>query len=88
MKSDSTFLQKSAAVFAILAWVSLGVQVLVGLMVLVMGGAPVQIGGIELPARVIGVLNFVAAAVYWFLFMFMSKMTRVILAVHARGAST
>lgn len=87
MASDSAFLSKGAAVFAVLAWVSLGIQVVVGLMVLVMGGSPVPVAGVELPARLIGVLNFIAAAVYWFLFMFMSKLTRVILAVHARGVN-
>ena len=84
VKDGTAFLSKGAAVFALLAWVSLVLQLVVGLVVLVMGGPPVPIGGAEVPARVIGVLNFVAAAIYWFLFMFISKLTRVLLEVHAQ----
>jgi hypothetical protein len=84
MKDAKGFLSTGAAVFAVLAWVSLGLQLAVGLTVLVMGGPPVPVGGAEIPARVIGVLNFVAAAIYWFLFMFISKLTRVLLEVHAQ----
>ena len=84
MMKSRKFLKTSATVFAVLAWVSLALQLAVGLTVLVMGGPPVPIGGAEVPARVIGVLNFVAAAIYWFLFMFISKLTRVLLEVHAQ----
>ncbi len=88
MKNGRAFLRKSATVFAVLAWVTLGIQVVVGLIVLVVGGPAVPIGGAEIPARVIGVLNFVAAAIYWFLFMFISTMTRVLLEVHSQVTKT
>jgi hypothetical protein len=78
------FLKTSATVFAVLAWVSLALQLVVGLAVLVMGGPPVPIGGAEIPARLIGILNFAAAAIYWFLFMFISHMTRALLDVHGK----
>jgi len=85
---EAGFLAKSANVFAVLAWVSLAIQLVVGLAVLIMGGPAVPIGGAEIPARLIGVLNFVAAAIYWFLFMFVSKMTRLLLDVHAQATRT
>ena len=84
MKDVRVFLGKSATVFTVLAWASLVIQALVGLTVLVLGGPPVSIGGAEIPARLVGALNFVAAAIYWFLFMFISKLTRVLLEVHAQ----
>ncbi|MBI1992597.1 MAG: hypothetical protein HYY59_01045 [Candidatus Omnitrophica bacterium] len=86
MKDGTAFLGRSATVFAVLAWVSLVIQVFVGLAVLIMGGPPVPIGGAEIPARLIGVLNFVAAAIYWFLFTFLSKTTRLLLDIHAQVA--
>ena len=85
MPPQDKFLAIAALVFKVLAWVSLGIQALVGVVVLVVGGPPVPIGEAEIPARVIGVLNFVAAGIYWFLFMFISKMTRVVLDLHARA---
>lgn len=88
MREGTTFLKRSATVFAVLAWLSLAIQVLVGLAVLIMGGPPVPVGGAEIPARLIGVLNFVAAAIYWFLFTFISKMTLVLLEVHAQATKT
>ena len=76
------FVRVGATVFMVLAWLSLVVQVLVGLFILVIGGEPVQMGGAEIPARAVGVLNFLAAAVYWFLFMFVSHVTRLLLELH------
>ena len=84
MSNTAGFLKTSVTVFTVLAWLSLGLQLLVGLAVLVLGGPPVAIGGAEIPARLVGVLNFVAAAIYWFLFMFISRATRALLDVHAK----
>ena len=87
MAQPQAFLGKSATVFKVLAWVSLIVQALVGLTVLVLGGPPVPIAGAEIPARLVGVLNFVAAAVYWFLFMYISKLTQLLLELHGRATN-
>jgi len=88
MMQSRKFLKTSATVFAVLAWVSLALQLVVGLIVLVMGGPPVAIGGAEIPARLIGVLNFAAAAIYWFLFMFISHATRALLDVHEKATGS
>ena len=84
MSHSAGFLRKSTTVFGVLAWVSLGLQIIVGLIVLIMGGPDVPIGGAMIPARLVGVLNFVAAAIYWFLFMFIRHATRALLDVHGK----
>jgi hypothetical protein len=84
MKS-SDFAGIGAKVFTVLAWVSLGVQLIVGLIVLVMGGPPVPIGGADIPARLIGILNVIAAAIYWFLFMFIASVTRLLVDLHRQS---
>jgi len=86
MKS-SRFAGIGATIFAVLAWVSLGVQLLVGLIVLIIGGPPVPIGGAEIPARVIGILNLLAAAIYWFLFMFIASLARLLVDLHRQSVN-
>jgi len=83
MAQQSTgFLHAGVVVFKVLAWVSLVLQVIVGLVVLVSGGEPVPIGGIEVPARLIGVLNCAAGAIYFFLLSLASHVIRVLLDIH------
>ena len=86
MKSAEAFLGKSATVFAVLAWLSFAVQVVVGLLMLVFGGEPVAMGGADVPARIASLIVFVGAALNWFLFMFLSKLTRLFVAIHAQTA--
>ena len=86
MKQPEGFLGKSATAFVILAWLSCAIQVVVGLGMLVVGGEPVVIGGADVPARVASLIVFVGAALNWFLFMFISKLTRLFLAIHAQTA--
>ena len=81
------FLRLSAVVFKVLAWLALGLQVIAGLILLIFGGEPVVVGGIggvELPARVVGILNFVAAAVYFFFFWLASCVIRLLLEIRAK----
>lgn len=85
-----SFLQLSVKVFKVLAWVALALQVATGLILLVTGGPGVPVGGVDIPARLVGVLNVFAALIYFFLFMFISNVTRLLLEVHAQlsgGAS-
>jgi hypothetical protein len=84
MKS-SQFARIGAAIFAVLAWLSLGVQLVVGVIVLIIGGPPVPLGGAEIPARLIGILNLFAAAIYWFLFMFIASVTRLLVDLHRQS---
>jgi hypothetical protein len=89
MSSAARVLKISVVVFKVLAWVALALQVVAGLILLIFGGEPVAIGGIggfELPARVVGVLNFVAAAVYFCSFWFLSAVVQVLLEVRAHAA--
>lgn len=77
------FLRVSATVFKILAWVALILQVVMGLILVIGGGVDVPIGGVSVPTRMVGVLNIVAAVVYWFLFMLVAAVIRLLLDLHA-----
>lgn len=71
------FLRVSVKVFKVLAWVSLVAQVVTGLILVVGGGEPVLIGGIDVPARVVGILNFVAAGMYFFTMWLVSNVLQL-----------
>jgi hypothetical protein len=77
------FLTTGATVFKVLAWVALIVQVLMGLLLLIIGGDPVLIGGVDVPARVVGLLNCIAAVVYFFMFTLVSVVIHLLLDLHA-----
>ena len=78
------FLRVSAVAFKVLAWVSLVLQIVTGVILLVVGGEPVLIGGISVPARVVGVLNFVVAGMYFFFLWFMANLIRLWLDIRER----
>ena len=84
MAQPYKFLRASVTVFKVLAWVTLAVQVVTGLILIVTGGDPVLISGLEVPARLVGVLNFVAAGVYFFSLWLMSALVRLLLDVRDR----
>ena len=88
MKDSGKFLGVSVKVFQVLAWVSLVIQVLVGLIVLVVGGEPVIIGGVDVPARLVGLLNCVAGVIYFFMLYLVSHVLRVLLDLHQRASRT
>ena len=79
MTQPYKFLQVSTVVFKVLAWIALVVQVLTGLVLVVRGGEPVLIAGTELPVRLVGLLNFLTAALYFFSFWLMSSVIRLLL---------
>ena len=84
MAQEKTFLNMSVKVFQVLAWVSLAIQVGAGLFVLVVGGDPVLIGGLDVPARLVGALNCVSGAIYFFMLMLVSHVIRVLLEIQQR----
>ncbi len=86
--SEYKFLHIGATVFKVLAWVALVLQVVMGLVLLVGGGPAVLIGGVDVPARVVGILNCIAAAVYFFLFTLASAVIRLLLDLHAHVTKT
>ena len=87
MGEASRFLRVSVTVFKVLAWISLIIQVALGILLLVSGGPAVPVGGFEVPARVVGVLNCLAGAIYFFLFMFAANLVRVLLDIRQRQGS-
>ena len=84
MPQAQQFLQLSVKVFKVLAWIALGFQVITGAILIVVGGEPVFIGGVELPARLVGVLNFVAAGMYFFSLWLMSSLIELLLDIRKR----
>ena len=84
MAQPYKFLQVSATIFKVLAFVALVVQVATGLILLVRGGEPVLIGGVELPVRFVGALNFVTAAMYFFSFWLMGSLIRLLLDIRGQ----
>ena len=84
MKKEYQFLSAGAVLFCVLAWVSLVLQVGIGVWLLVSGGAAVPIGGVEVPARVVGVLNCVAGAIYFFTLLLVANVLRLLLDLHQR----
>ena len=88
MKRPEGFLELGIVIFKVLAWVSLVVQVVVGIIVLVVGGEPVPIGGVDVPARLVGLLNCVAGAMYFFVLLLVARVIRVLLEIHKKGVGT
>ena len=71
------FLRVSVVVFKVLAWLALAVQSITGLMLIITGGEPVVVGGVDIPARVVGVLNFVAAGLYFYSMWLISSLVKL-----------
>jgi len=88
MSPSSRFLRIGARVFMILAWVSLVVQVGVGVFILVVGGEPILFGGLDVPARLVGLLNCIGGAIYFFLMLLISHVLRVLLDIQQRLGKT
>jgi hypothetical protein len=84
MAQPYQFVRVSVTVFKVLACLSAAVQIVTGLILIVNGGDPVLIGGVEVPARLVGTLNFVAAAVYFFSLWLMSSVLKLLLDIRGR----
>ena len=79
MSQPYPFLRASVKIFRVLAWVALGIPVVTGVILIVVGGEPVLWGGIDLPARVVGLLNVVAGALYFFSMWLVSDLLQLLL---------
>jgi hypothetical protein len=75
-------LKTGVVAFKVLAWVALGLQSLLGLAVVVIGGDPVFIGTVEMPARFVGLINCLGAPIYFFMFMIVSAGLQLLLDLH------
>ena len=90
MVKSYKFLRVSAKVFKVLAWVALAIQVVTGLILIIGGGEPVVIQGINVPARAVGVLSFVAGGMYFFSLWLMSGLIQLLLDIreHQSGGQS
>ena len=86
MARSYKFLRVSTTVFKVLAWVAVAFQVVTGMILIIQGGEPVAIGNLELPVRVVGLLNFVAAGLYFFSFWLMKSVIQLSLDIRERQA--
>jgi len=84
MAKSYRFLRVSAMAFKVLAWLTLVFQAITGVILLLGGGESIFIGGLELPARAVGIVNFVAAGVYFFSFWLMGSLIRLLLEIRER----
>ena len=83
--SGERLVRSSVTVFRVLAWVSLVLQVVVGMILLIGGGPAVEIGGVEIPARLVGVLNCLAGGIYFYLLLLASAVMGLLLDLRSRG---
>ena len=86
MAQSYKFLRVSTVILKTLAWVAVAFQVVTGLILIIQGGEPVPIGTFELPVRVVGLLNFVAAGLYFFSFWLMKSVLQFLLDIRERQA--
>ena len=86
MAQSYRFLRVSTTIFKVLAWVAVAFQVVTGMILIIQGGEPVAIGNLELPVRVVGLLNFVAAGLYFFSFWLLKSVIRLLLDIRERQA--
>ena len=84
MKEGERFLRWGVKVFKVLAWLSLVIQIALGVALLVMGGDPIDVVGVPVPARVIGVLDCVAAGIYFFVLYLIASVIRLLLDLRER----
>ena len=83
MTEPYKFLRVSVMVFRALAWVALVIQVILGVILLIMGGEPVLVGGVDVPARVVGVLNCLAGVIYLFGLSLIATLIQLLLDIRA-----
>ena len=88
MNKEYKFLKVGVTLFKVLAWLSLVLQVVVGLVLLVAGGPAVSIGGVEVPARVVGLLNCIAGAIYLFILLLVANVIRLLLDIREQVAKS
>ncbi len=88
MGDQYKLIHAGVVVFKVLAWVSLLIQGALGVYLLVTGGPPVPVGGVDVPARVIGILNLVAAGIYFFILLLVSAVLKLLLDLRGRSTTT
>ena len=88
MNKEYKFLKVGVTLFKVLAWLSLVLQVVVGLVLLVAVGPAVPIGGVNVPARVVGLLNCIAGAIYLFMLLLVANVIRLLLDIREQVAKS
>ena len=86
MVKPHRFLEVSVVAFKVLAWFVLAVLVVRGLIMVIQGGEPMIIGGLDMPipARLLGLLTCVWGGMYFFSFWLTSSLIRLLLDIYER----
>ena len=87
MADQYKLIHAGVVVFKVLAWVSLLIQGALGIYLLITGGPDVPVGGVDVPARIIGILNLVAAGIYFFILLLVSAVLKLLLDLRSRTAT-
>ncbi len=87
MADQYELIHAGVVVFKVLAWVSLLIQGALGIYLLITGGPDVPVGGVDVPARIIGILNLVAAGIYFFILLLVSAVLKLLLDLRSRTAT-
>ena len=77
MQKSYKFLQVSAAIFKVLAWLSLAIGTISAIVIFVGGGTP------EMP-RFTGFIGLLLGVAYFFMFLIASEVITVLLEIHSK----
>ena len=85
MKGPYRWIRLAIPIFKGLAWVSLAVNVVLGFVLLIFGGPDVLVGNFEVPARIVGMFNWVQAVVLFFTFSLASNVLQLLADLRESG---
>ncbi len=73
------FLQVSTMVFQVLAWVTLALYVISGIALIITGGPPVPLMGVEVPARLFGFIYLLAGGANCYFLLLVRHLIQIVL---------
>ena len=84
MAQPYKFLRIGVTIFRVLAWLFLALNVLAGVSLLIIGGPPEPVLGVEVPSRVIGLLYFIGAAGNFFFLWLAANVLQLLLDIRSQ----
>lgn len=84
MASPEKFLRVSTVVFKVLAWLTLALYAVSGTALVVTGGPPVPLMGIDVPARLFGFVYVLAGGVNFYFLWLVRSVIQMLLEIRGR----
>jgi hypothetical protein len=84
MTQSYRLLRASVKVFKVLAWVTLVLQAISGLTLLIVGGEPMLVMGLDMPARLGGVFFVLTGAANFYFLWLVSGLLQLLLDIRDR----